>query len=88
MDLIQSATSTIEFSIENIMYRKIDGMAMGSQLSHDLINIFVGYYEKLFSEISKPAVCFKYVDVPFVAFSNSKKSEEFLVRLDDLHSSL
>ena len=39
------------------MYRKIDGVAMGSPLGLPLANIFVGYYEsKLFNEISKPTV--------------------------------
>ena len=54
-----------------------------------LVNIFVGYYEeKLFSEISKPSVYFRYVDNTFVIFQNEKESEEFLTRLNGLHSSL
>ena len=62
---------------------------MGSPLGPALANIFVGYYEKkLFSEISKPAVYFRYVDDTFVIFQNEKESEEFLVRLSGLHSSL
>ena len=62
---------------------------MGSPLGPALANIFVGYYEeKLFSEISKPAVYFRYVDDTFVMFQNEKESEEFLIRLNGLHSSL
>ena len=62
---------------------------MGSPLGPALANIFVGYYEeKLFSEISKPAVYFRYVDDTFAIFRNEKDSEEFLTRLNDLHSSL
>ena len=62
---------------------------MGSPLGPASANIFVGYYEeKLFSEISKPAVYFRYVNDIFVIFQNEKESEEFLIRLNGLHSSL
>ena len=78
--------STVEFSFDNIIYRQIDGVAMGSPLGPALANIFVGYYEKKrFSEISKPAVYFRYVDDTFVIFQNGKESEEFLIRLNSLH---
>ena len=88
VELLHSATSTVEFSFDNTIYRQIDGVAMGSPLGPTLANIFVGYYEeKLFSEISKPAVCFRYVDDTFVIFQNEKESEEFLIRLNGLHSS-
>ena len=61
---------------------------MGSPLGHALANIFVGYYEeKLFSEISKLAVYFRYVDDTFAIFRNEKDSEEFLTRLNNLRSS-
>ena len=57
VELLHSATSAVEFSFDNTIYRQIDGVAMGSSLGPALANTFVGYYEeKLFSEISKPAV--------------------------------
>ena len=62
---------------------------MGSPLGPALANIFVGYYEeKLFSEIVKPAVYFRYVDDTFVIFQSERESSEFLIKLNDLHSSL
>ena len=62
---------------------------MGSPLGPALTNIFVGYYEeKLFSEISKPVVYFRYVDDTFAIFQNEKDSEELLTRLNELHSLL
>ena len=89
VELLHSATSTVEFSFDNTIYRQIDGVAMGSPLGPALTNILVGYYEeKLFSEISKPAVYFRYVDDTFVIFQNEKESKEFLVRRNSLHSSL
>ena len=89
VELLHSATSTVEFSFDNTIYRQIDGVAMGSPLGPGLANIFVGCFEqKLFSEISKPAAYFRYVDDTFVIFQNEKESEEFLIRLNGLHSSL
>ena len=88
--VLHSATSTVEFSFDNTIYRQIDGVAMGSPLGPALANIFVGCCEEklLFSEISKPAVSFRYVDDTFVIFQNEKGSEEFLIRLSGLHFSL
>ena len=89
VELLHSATSTVEFSFDNTIYRQIDGVAMGTSLGSALADIFVGYYEeKLFSEISKPAAYFRYVDHTFVIFQNEKDSEEFLIRLKGLHFSL
>ena len=47
------ATSSVEFSFNNCMYRQIDEVAMASPLGPALENIFVGFYEcKLFDKIS------------------------------------
>ena len=60
---MKTAITSVEFSFNNIMYRQIDGVAMGCPLGPTLANIFVGYYEsKLFNKISKPTVYFRYVD--------------------------
>ena len=88
VELLHSATSTVEFSFDNTICRQIDGVATGSPLGPALVNIFVGYYEKLFFEISKPVVYFRYVDDTFVIFQNEKELEEFLIRLNSLHFSL
>ena len=75
VELMHSATSTVELSFDNIIYRQIDGVAMGSPLGPALANIFFGYYEKrLFSEISKPAVYFRYVIGSF-HFNTDQKIE-------------
>ena len=39
LELMQTATSSIEFSFNNIMHRQIDGIAMGSPLGPSLANI-------------------------------------------------
>ena len=67
---MKTATTLVQFSFNNIMYRKIDGVAMGSPLGPDLANIFVGYYEtKLFNKILKPTIYYCYVDDTFFSFS-------------------
>ena len=61
---------------------------MGSPLGPALTNTFLRYCEEeLFSEISKPAVYFRYVDDAFIIFQNEKESEEFLIRRNGPHSS-
>ena len=55
--LINFATSSVEFSFNNIIYRQIDGVAMGSSLCPTLANIFVGSCESnLFIKIDPPHV--------------------------------
>ena len=51
IELMKSATSGVEFSFNNIMYKQTTAVAMGSTLGPALANIFVGFYkEKLFSK--------------------------------------
>ena len=88
-DLMKIATSSVEFSFNNCMYRQIDGVAMGSPLGPALANIFVGFYEsKLFDKISKPQIYYRYVDDTFALFQDEVDSETFLTNLNSLHTSL
>ena len=48
IELMKTATTSVEFSFNNIMYRQIDGVGMDSPLCPALENIFVGYYESSF----------------------------------------
>ena len=45
VELIKSATFSVEFSFNNTLYKQTDGVAMRSPLGPVLANIFVIYYE-------------------------------------------
>ena len=86
---MQTATSSVEFSFNNIMHRQIDGVAMGSPLGPSLANIFVGYYEALlFKRVNKPLMYYRYVDDTFAVFNDEDKCNEFFSHLNSLHPSL
>ena len=54
IELMESATASVEFSFNDTMYKQTDGVAIGSPLGSALANIFVGYHEsKLFSCVPK-----------------------------------
>ena len=86
VELMKSATFLLKFSFNNTMYKKTDGVAMGSPLGPTLVNIFVGYYkEKLFSQKQKPPTYFGYADNPFAIFDHEAEADEFLTKLNCLH---
>ena len=70
VELMKSATSLVEFSFNNTMYKQTDRVALGSPLGPALANIFVGYYEKLFSQTQKSPTYFTYVDDTFAIFDH------------------
>ena len=87
--LLHFATSSVEFSFNDNIYRQIDGVAMGSPLGPILANIFVGSLEhKLFQNNKKPEIYVRYVDDIFVMFKNKHEHLSFLNNLNKLHSSL
>ena len=86
VELMKSASFSVQFSFNNAMYKQTDGVAMGSPLGPALTNIFVGYYEeKLFSQTQKPPTYFRYVDDTFVIFDHEAKADKFLTKLNCLH---
>ena len=87
--LMKSATSSVEFSFNNTMYKQTDGVATESPLGPALANTFVGYYEeKLFFQTQKLPTYFRYVDDSFAIFDDEAEADEFLIKLNCLHPSL
>ena len=73
-------TSSVESSFNNIMYRQIDGVAMGSSLGPTLANIFVGFCEaSSFTKIDYSLMYYRYVDDTFCLFENEKDADLFLI---------
>ena len=72
--LLKLATSESSFIFDNILYKQIDGVAMGSPLGSILANAFLCHYEKLWLESCapefKPVVYIRYVDDIFVLFKS------------------
>ena len=86
---MQTATSFVEFSFNDVVHQQTDGVAMASPLGPSLANIFVGYYEALlFKRINKPFMCYRYVDDTFAAFNHEDECNEFFSHLNSLHPSL
>ena len=89
IELMNIATTSVEFSFNNKIYKQIDGVAMGSPLGPALANIFVGYQEeKLFIDNNQPLIYFRYVDDTFAMFEDELNCNLFLKQLNSLHQSL
>ena len=56
-ELMLFATRGVEFSFNNQMYTKLDGVAMGSPLGPALANIFVGFHESRLLRTPQKARC-------------------------------
>ena len=86
IELMQTATKSVEFSFNNAMYGQIDGVAMGSSLGPVLASIFVGYYKSLlYRRVKKPPMYYCYVDDTFAIFDSKNDCDKFLHQLNFLH---
>ena len=86
VELMQTATSSVEFSVNKVMHRQIDGVAMGYLLPTFLSDIM----KLCFLRVNKPLMHYnyRYVDDTFAVFSNEGECDEFFSHLYSLHPSL
>ena len=75
-------TSGVEFSFNDVMFRQIDGVAMGSPLGQVLANIFVGYCESLIPSSSYPPLYCKFMDDSFAYYSSVSQCDDFFVNFE------
>ena len=80
--LLETATSESSSIFDYLLYKQVDGVAMGSPLDRTLVNAFLCHYEKEWLDNCsihfKPVMCKRYVDDIFVLFS-SKEHLQFFV---------
>ena len=86
--LMLMVTSGVEFSFDGVMFRQIDGVAMGSPLGPVLANIFVGFCESRISDVEYPPLYCRFVDDCWAYFADEDCALEFKRKLDNLHPSL
>ena len=86
MMLMTIATSSVEFSFNNIVHRQIDGIAMSWPRDPALTNIFVGFHElRLFKSVKKPWMYFCYVDDTSVCCKDEYECNNLLSSLNSLY---
>ena len=89
VELMELAPKSVSFSFNDTMYHQVDGISMGSPLGPILVNIFVGFYEKLlFDRFPKPYINLHYVVDAFACFSSRYEAVSLFHCLNDLHPSL
>ena len=89
IELVNIATTSVEFSFNKNMYKQTDDVVINNQLGPALASIFVGYQEeKLFIDNNQPVIYFRYVDETFAMFDDEFNCNQFLKQLNSLHQSL
>ena len=82
------ATTSVEFSFNNIMYRQVDGISMGSVLSPIMAGIFVGFQEvDLLSTSMVPDVYFCHVNDIFYIFGSEAEACKFFSHFNKMQLS-
>ena len=83
------ATRGVEFSFNNQIYKRLDGVAMGTPLDPALAKIFIGFHEsRIVDNTAKPDVYFRYVNNSFLIFRSGLDCDHCQGRWNLLHPAL
>ena len=85
-ELIRWVTLCAEFIFNDLIYKQIDGIAIGSPLGPILANIFVSFHEKkLYNAVSDPLIYCRFDDDTFALFKDETQCDQFLSDPSSLH---
>ena len=91
-DLLSLATKESYFIFNNVLYKQIDRVAMGSPLRPSLANAFLTHHEQDWLDSSpleyRPLYYQRYVDDIFVLFKSSDHLKRFQSYLNSSHVSM
>ena len=87
-ELLTIACSGVEFSFNDVMFKQIDGISMGSPLGPIIANIFVGFHENRLIKDVSPVYYKRYMDDTFAIFKNNCQKDSFFEKLNDMHANL
>ena len=90
--LLETATSESSFIFDYLLYKQVDGVAMGSSLGPTHANEFLRHYEKEWLDNCpihfKPMIHKRYVDDIFVRFSSKEHLQLFVDYKNKQHKCL
>ena len=86
--LLLKATTEVEFSFNNVIYKQVDGVAMGSPLGPILADIFVGFCESKVDPATWPSLYNRFVDDTFGIFDSQDEARDLFIILNGLHPAL
>ena len=90
--LLRASLSNNYFLFDGIIYKQVDGVAMGSSLGPSLVNTFLAHYEQIWlndcPDEFKPVYYKRYVDDIFVLFRSPHHLEKFNEYLNTKHANI
>ena len=91
-ELLTHAVKSSTFMFNDVYYKQVDGVAMGSPLGPTLANLFLVYYESKWLENCpqqfKPQFYRRYVEDIFVMFKKRNHVKKFLRYINSRHRNI
>ena len=88
--LLTLCTTNVQFRFNDVFWRQVDGVAMGSPLGCLFANVFMGQLEKTIENSIKShcSLYLRYVDDTFALIQNEQQAMNFLQTLNNFHPCL